>query len=75
MAPEVEEEGESYGFKADVQCWNCDQKLSETPNIKEEENLHTLVESMISENVDERPTIDEVIEMFERGCLTRERKW
>jgi len=26
---------------------------------------------MISENVDERPTIDEAIEMFERGCLKR----
>ena len=36
------------------------------------DNLHNLVEYMISEDVDERPTIDEAIEMFERGCLTRE---
>jgi len=27
---------------------------------------------MILEDVDERPTIDEAIEMFERGYLTRE---
>jgi len=47
----------SYGFKADcVQCWNCDQKLSENTKrrIKEEENLHNLVESMISEDVDKK---------------------